>query len=145
MTFPVRPFASQPSLPDLLRMFDDVYGVIAHNPFIHRVEAGKPGAAVPCVLEQIARPMDEHEILGRFRRLGLRHTRYEELLGFAAQYPDVQRGVPIVCLGSTVTSGRHVYAPCLWGKPDTRGLKLVQCDKIAFETIYWFLAVQMDA
>ncbi|MFH1077673.1 MAG: hypothetical protein V1745_00105 [Patescibacteria group bacterium] len=126
-------------------MFDDVYGVIGHGPLIHRVEAGKPGVAVPCVLEQIVRPMDEHEILGRFRRLGLRHARYEELLGFAAQYPDIQRGVYIVGLGSTVANGKHVYVPCLWGNSKTRGLKLVQCDKISFDVEYWFLGVRMDA
>ncbi len=52
------------------------------------------------VLVDMKRKARTEEILARFRRRHLRPATFRELLAFGADYPEVQRGVDVIELGS---------------------------------------------
>ncbi|MBU1349224.1 hypothetical protein KJ781_04115 [Patescibacteria group bacterium] len=145
MLFPVCPLQRQPSFDEIASEFDDVFAVIGGAQFEQIIGYMEDRQTIPCILEVLGRPMRQQDILERFRKRAQRSGRYEELLGFARQYPDIQRGVQILALGSRMMIGQSVYVPCLWGNGTTRGLKVVQIDEIEVEEGYWFLAVRLDA
>jgi hypothetical protein len=64
------------------------------------------------------------EVLAEMDRKGLRPALYEELLGFAEKYPDEQRKLPIVALGSEADVDGNRSVACLWDDGNGRYLNL---------------------
>jgi len=65
------------------------------------------------------------EALKELDRMGYRPAELYELLAFGEKYPEIQRGFPVIALGSVWrSSGGNRYVPCLGGSGFRRYLDL---------------------
>jgi hypothetical protein len=134
----------QPSLEELERRFPIVapyYKGKRFDPIERCKGVSKENREVAFEYVHMDRNASVDAVLAEMDRLGLRPALYEELLGFAAQYPDEQRKYPIVALGSETRVGGFRSVACLWGDGPGRslGLRWVDGD---WHDYYRFLAVR---
>jgi len=79
-------------------------------------------------LVRFKRLMESDNFVHELDKQGLRPATLPELLAFGATYPEKQRELPIVALGSVWRRwGAHRFVACLWGVASGRGLG-----------VYWF-------
>lgn len=91
----------------------------------HFPTKGEGRVEVKISLACFNRVMESNEVITELDKLGLRPATLPELLAFGAKYPDVQRGFPVVALGSVwrdADGSRGV--PCLSGDGSERLLSL---------------------
>lgn len=86
---------------------------------------GKGTKEVALELVHFDRYIESEEAIRELNRRGLRPATIEELLAFGAKYPKVQRGFPVVALGSVWRRlPGFSSVPCLWGDSVGRSLGL---------------------
>jgi hypothetical protein len=121
------------------------------------VEAGRYGYAHSCVVSEnfparplpvgqvrelvllaFDRPVTSDEVLAEAARLGVERPMYEDALCFGIDYPDVQRGCPVVFLHEPWVGyfGRRDVL-CLWENAGRRELGLEGFDGV-WSPIYRF-------
>jgi hypothetical protein len=112
----------QPSYADLKKAFDWVYDGYKNAEF-KAIDVCKDVSTenreIEFELVHLDKEMHTDAILAELDRLGFRPALYEELLGFAKQYPDEQRKYPIVALGSVDRSDDRLCSPYV--REDDRG------------------------
>ncbi len=108
----------------------------------------EPGEAVErdAELAYFFETMETDEILAELEKRNLRPANLAEHLAFGVQYPNVQRHLPVVCLGAAWRNpaNGYRYYPCLHGNQTRRNLYLTWVDPIGrWRCFYWrFLAVR---
>ncbi len=117
---------AQPSFEQLQRQFSSVSGDYANHPF-HPMARCKHVARerTEVLFEYIhlGRSTSISRVLAEMDRRGLRPALYEELLGFAEQFPDEQRQFPIIAIGSRALIAHNSRIPYLWCDESGRSLE----------------------
>jgi hypothetical protein len=136
----------QPSYADLKKAFDWVYDGYKNAEF-KAIDVCKDVSTenreIEFELVHLDKEMHTDAILAELDRLGFRPALYEELFGFAKQYPDEQRKYPIVALGSVCLSDDHLRSPYVYGDDSGRGLHMYPIDyPYPWHRSYRFLAVR---
>ncbi len=101
--------------------FDEVHPRISGESF--RI-VGSGNARLELTMIRFIRPVSPSDAAGRMLRQGYRSGMIEELIALGRKYPDLQRGGPIVALGSGMIIDERRYTPILGGSVSMRSLSL---------------------
>lgn len=134
----------QPAYAILKQAFDWVYDGYKNAEFT-AIEACKNVLREACEIEfelvHFGKDMSTDVILAELDKRGLRPALYEELLAFAAKYPELQKQFPIVALGSVCRNDGDLFSPYVsWGG-DERSLNFAWFD-YGWGGVCRFLAVR---
>lgn len=85
----------------------------------------RTGADIVMKLVHFNTVVSSKDVLSELYKMGYRPAELHELLTFGQMYPDVQRGFPVVALGSVLRRWfRRRLVPCLFGDDSWRVLTL---------------------
>lgn len=104
----------QPSYADLKQAFDWVYDGYASaefKPIDVCKDVPTDTREIEFELVHLNKDMSTDAILAQLDKRGLRPALYEELLAFAAKYPELQKQFPIVALGSVFRFDGGLFSP----------------------------------
>jgi hypothetical protein len=135
----------QPSYEELKKQFDCVYDRFENREF-KTIDAckdiGRETREIIFELVQVADRRFVGDAMARLLNQGLRPALYEEMLAFAAKFPDEQKKYPIYALGSRCDRAGDSHPPFLdWDEEDGRLLLFGWSSLRPAESIH-FLAVR---
>ena len=86
--------------------------------------------------------MSSEVVIAEMDKAGFRPGTIWDLLALAVEKPDMQRGLPIVALGSDCELDGSRYVAYLCGGPGYRKLSLSCCFDLGWDDYYRFLGVR---
>lgn len=113
---------THPSYADLEKAFDwvyDGYKGIEFKPIDVCKDVSTESREIEFELVHLNEDVSTDKALAELDKQGLRPALYQELLAFAAKYPELQKQFPIVALGSVCRRSGHLYSPYV----DWRGVE----------------------
>jgi hypothetical protein len=102
---------------------------VCFNPSFFAIE-GQGIKRIECAYVEYLPNESAHDVIVRMASIGLRPEKIEELVSFAAAYPDEQRKFFIIALDSILRPdiSNEAQVSCLFGSPRWRNLMVIWLD-----------------